>query len=107
MILILTSDFGMIAPFDREKCPEGWSEYIPARGRMIIGSGGNFSNGNFGGASEITIQNQNIPEHYHYIFGVGDHLSGALANFPETYAKDRASFHQPNGGVLTNENLNI
>ncbi|MDE0027400.1 MAG: hypothetical protein OXP69_23560 [Spirochaetaceae bacterium] len=30
---------GAIVAFDREMCPEGWLEYTPAEGRVLIGQG--------------------------------------------------------------------
>jgi hypothetical protein len=58
---------GAVEAFDLASCPAGWSEYISARDRTIIGSGLSYSRGATGGEAVHTLTINEIPPHTHNI----------------------------------------
>ena len=48
---------GAVVAFDRrERCPDGWSEFVAAEGRTIVGVSDRYSFGQEGGAEHIPLQ---------------------------------------------------
>lgn len=85
---------GTVLAFDLDECPLGWTPYVPAVGRFIVGAGrGSNSDasgtllsdrgqGSVGGLQVVTLTEANIPSHAHGFTG-SLKLAGLLLNNAE------------------------
>lgn len=97
---------GAVLPFDKDDgCPEGWSEFASAAGRVIIGVGaGNFDSKNNlltnrrfrdkGGQESVVLSRSQMPKHSHR-FGVN-----RGSDYQGVRLEDR---HGAYGGVQTED----
>ena len=88
-----------IVLFDAEACPEGWSEFEKAFGRVIIGAGkgehlSNRTHGDKGGSESILLMAENIPKHTHStaVRGASNGARGPSSGVPDLWQGSRAGF---------------
>jgi len=68
---------GLIAAFNANQCPQGWTAFNAAAGRVLLGSGtlgiDQYAVGNTGGEARHTLTIPEIPSHTHtYRLGTGE-----------------------------------
>lgn len=50
---------------DRGECPTGWSRFTEADDRVLLGAGGKYEYGSFGGEETVTLTVEQMPSHTH------------------------------------------
>jgi len=73
---------GAVIAFDLAVCPAGWTEYVAARNRTIIGSGSSYALGATGGAATHTLTVNEMPSHRHGATRSNATYSGGGADMP-------------------------
>ncbi len=106
LIKSVTFPSGMVAAFNREKCPQGWSQFAESDGRLLVGTtsdlsaarlGRTFSLGATGGEYEHTLSLLEIPSHSHSIstgYGPGWH-SGLVGGNNDVARGIDSTFNNP------------
>lgn len=56
-----------IMAFNLSECPEWWTRYNNANGKMIRGLEFNQTPGSNWGSNQVTLETNNLPQHQHYI----------------------------------------
>lgn len=102
-----------VVAFNQKACPEGWSEFSEARGRVIVGSGHGegLENRRFnstGGAEHHTLTIDEIPSHRHQLPTYdnnpanGSHEVGNAVTGQDWYPQE---FSQTTGGGKAHNNM--
>ncbi len=69
---------GAVMAFNLAACPDGWTQFTPARGRTILGVGQStpedtkYKLGTTGGAETHTLTIEEFPPHNHGLVGAGN-----------------------------------
>lgn len=63
---------GAVMPFNLDACPSGWSEFVQANDRFILGKGAK-ALGETGGEERVTLTVEEMPRHNHAhrVYGTG------------------------------------
>jgi microcystin-dependent protein/Tfp pilus assembly protein FimT len=102
---------GLIAAFNATQCPQGWTAFNAAAGRVLLGSGtlgiDQYAVGNTGGEARHRLTIPEIPSHTHsYLIGSGETSDGIRlpARAQNSASPRRAGTTDAAGGSQPHEN---
>ncbi|GFO80787.1 MAG: hypothetical protein A49_04140 [Methyloceanibacter sp.] len=97
---------GMIAAFESDTCPAGWTEYTAARGRMLVGTGTlggeTYNPADTGGEAFHTLTIAEMPAHNHSVDPPSTNTNSAGAHNHRTgYHREGYGFSGSANGMTT------